>query len=95
MTPTIVTAALFVALIILDLLRHDYQLVAAHGFSGLFCVMAMAVLEKYNYTGVGWGLLMLPAVILVVGWGLQSVGHLKPYPTVVQPQMAEMTMNIR
>lgn len=98
MLTVIVTAALFSALIILDLLRHDYELLPGHSFFGILCCFAMSILEQNNYSAVGWGLLLTPLVILLIGWGMKLVGYdprLKPYPTKLQPLDAQLNLNIR
>lgn len=99
MTPVIVTAALFIALIILDLLRHDYQLLPGHSFFGIFCVLAMGILTQNGYEYTAWGLFMIPFVILSIGWVLEFIEYdarLKPYPTKLNPTpMAELNLNIR
>ena len=84
-TPTIVTAAIFVALIFLDLFRRDYDLLPGHGFFGLLCVMLMAVICQHSSDLIGWGLLAVPAVVLVIGWGIQVTRvstPVMPYPTI-------------
>lgn len=94
----IITAALFSALFLLDLLRHDYQLLPGHGFFGILCIFAMSILEQNNYAYVGWGLILLPLIILLIGWGMMLVGYdprLKPYPAKLQPLDAEINLNIR
>ena len=98
MLTVIVTASLFAALVVLDLLRHDYQLLPGHTFFGILCVLAMSILEQNNYSNVGWGLLLTPLVILLIGWWMQWVRYdprLKPYPTKLQPLEVELDLNIR
>jgi hypothetical protein len=97
MFTVIVTAALFSALILLDLLRHEYQLLPAHTFFGIICVLAMSILEQKNHAIVGWGLLLTPLVILLIGWGMIVIGYdprLKPYPTKLRPLDVELELNI-
>ena len=81
-TPTITTAAMFVALIFLDLLRHDYELLPGHGFFGLISVFLMAVLCQYGYSMTAWGLLVFPFVVLVIGWGIQATQPMSANPAV-------------
>jgi hypothetical protein len=71
-TPTITTAALFVALIFLDLFRYDFHLLPGHGFFGLVSVFLMTILCQHGYGMAAWGLLMFPLVILILGWGFQA-----------------------
>jgi hypothetical protein len=81
-TPTIATAAMFVALIFLDLLRRDYELLPGHGFFGLISVFLMAVLCQHGYNMAAWGLLLFPFVILVIGWGIQATKPMSAIPAV-------------
>jgi len=98
MLTVIVTAALFSALILLDLLRHDYQLLPGHTFFGILSCFAMSILEQNNYSAVGWGLLLTPLIILMIGLGMKLVGYdprLKPYPSKLHPLDVQMDLNIR
>jgi len=98
MLTVIVTAALFTALVILDLLRHDYQLLPGHTFFGILSALSMSILEQKNYTKVGWGLLLTPLVILLIGWGMEWLGidpRLKPYPNKLHPLDAQLDLDIR
>jgi hypothetical protein len=98
MLTVIVTAALFSALILLDLLRHDYQLIPGHTFFGILSCFAMSILEQNNYSAVGWGLLLTPLIILMIGLGMKLVGYdprLKPYPSKLHPLDVQMDLNIR
>jgi len=79
-TPTIATAAIFVALIILDLLRRDYELLPGHGFFGLISVFLMAILCQRGYNMAAWGLLLFPFVILVIGLGIQATKPMSANP---------------
>jgi len=91
-TPTILTAAIFVALIFLDLFRRDFNLLPGHGFFGVLCVMLIAVVCQYGSNLLAWGLLAVPAVILIIGWGIQTTGVPSgaiPYPTMINPAAAE------
>jgi hypothetical protein len=97
MLTVIVTAALFAALVLLDLLRHDYELLPGHIFFGITCVLSMSVLEENNYANVGWGLLLTPLVILLIGWGMIWIRYdirRKPYPTKLRPLDVELKLNI-
>jgi hypothetical protein len=84
-TPTIATASLFVALVFLDLFRHEYKLLYGHIFFGLLSVLLMSVLCQYGSPMIAWGLLALPFVILFIGLGIQASAAMPlppAYPTV-------------
>ena len=82
LNPAVVTGALFASLILLDLLRHDYELLPGHTFFGIFCVLSMSILVQYGYSNTGWGLLAIPFVILFIGLAMQSmrIAPLRAYP---------------
>lgn len=90
-TPTIATASLFVALVFLDLFRHEYNLLYGHIFFGLLSVLLMSVLCQYGSPMAAWGLLALPFIILIIGMGVQASKAAplpRPYPTIpLQPPM--------
>jgi hypothetical protein len=47
---------------------------------------------------VGWGLLLTPLIILMIGLGMKLVGYdprLKPYPSKLHPLDVQMDLNIR
>ena len=71
-TPIIATAAVFVALIFLDLLRREFELLPGHGLFGIICVFLMTMLCQRGFNMVAWGLLLIPFVFLIIGWGIQA-----------------------
>jgi hypothetical protein len=72
-TPAVVTAALFTALIFLDLFRREYHLLPGHGIFGIVATLLMAVLCQNNVTMAAWGLLAIPFVFLLIGWMVWAV----------------------
>jgi len=64
--PVLATSALFTAVVLLDILRHDFEYVPRHGFLGFLCVFLMAVLCEYGATYVAWALLLLPFLLLII-----------------------------
>jgi hypothetical protein len=89
-TPTIATAALFVALLFLDLFRHDFELLPGHAFAGVLSTGLMAVLCQYGAGIAAWGLLLLPFIIVIFGWAFWAAGSvpIKPYPSHINPAAA-------
>lgn len=88
--PVITTAALFVALIFLDLLRREFELLPGHGFMGIISVLLMSILCQHNLSIVAWGLLVFPFLILIFGWGIQAYqGTFVP----ITARPYDMTMN--
>ena len=64
----ITTAALFVALLFLDLFRQEYELLAGHTLFGILATLLMMLLCQKGATMAAWGLLALPFVLLILGW---------------------------
>ena len=90
-TPTIATAALFLSLIFLDLLRHDYNYIAAHSIFGVVAVFLMAILCQSGASFVAWVFLIFPFAILVISWGLmvrQSEPNPVPNPVISTPDLS-------
>lgn len=67
-TPTIATAALFTALIFLDLFRREYKLLPAHGFFGILSTLLVSILCQQGAVSAAWALLAFPFVILFLGF---------------------------
>jgi hypothetical protein len=94
-TPTIATAAIFVSLLFLDLLRHDYELLAGHAFAGVISIGLMCVLCEYGASLAAWGLLLLPFVILVIGWMMLIKQPTKPVgPAIYSPPISGSSCNM-
>lgn len=71
--PAITTAALFVALLTLDLVNRNNRLLAAHFIFGVISVLLMLYLSQQGADFVAWGLLLLPFVLLLTGVIIGSV----------------------
>lgn len=71
-TPTIATAAIFTALIFLDVFRREYTLLPGHGFFGIVSILLVSILCQNGATAAAWGLLSIPFVILILGWMLMA-----------------------
>ena len=65
--PTLITSALFVSIIFLDLLRFEYKQIPIHAIFGFFSVLLMATLSELNSQYIAWILLLIPFIILGVG----------------------------
>jgi hypothetical protein len=63
--PSIVTAALFVSVIFMDLFRHDYKHILVHSLLGFFFVTMMNFLCVEGLSGVAWVILLLPIIFIV------------------------------
>ena len=72
-TPAVATAALFVAVLFLDLFRRDFSYLPAHAVFGVLSVTLMSILCKAGYANASWALLAAPFVLLLLGWMIQGV----------------------
>jgi hypothetical protein len=91
-TPTIATGALFVSLIFLDLLRHDYNYIAAHSIFGVVAVFLMAILCQSGASFVAWVFLIFPFAVLMISWGLM-VRQSEPNPVISMPDLSSPLNN--
>jgi len=64
-SPSIVTAALFVSVICMDLFRHDYKNILLHSLLGFFFVTMMNFLCVEGLATVGWIILLLPVIFII------------------------------
>jgi hypothetical protein len=77
-TPTIITGALFIAAIFIDLLRHDFESLPGHSILGAISVLLMAGLCQRGMVLVAWGLLLVPFVALVIAISFQNANSRTP-----------------
>ena len=77
-TPTIITGALFVAAIFIDLLRHEFENLPGHSILGAISVLLMAGLCQRGMVLVAWGLLLVPLVALVIAISFQNANSRTP-----------------
>jgi hypothetical protein len=71
--PAITTAALFVALLTLDLVNRNNRLLAVHFIFGVISVLLMLYLSQQGADFVAWGLLLVPFILLLTGVIIGSV----------------------
>lgn len=62
-----ISAAIFVALIFLDLFRHEYKLIPIHSIMGFFTIILLSFLCETNRMLLAWILLFIPFIILILG----------------------------
>lgn len=65
--PVIISAAIFVSILFLDLFRHEYKRIPIHAILGLFTVVLMSFLCETNRIFIAWILLFIPFIILGAG----------------------------
>lgn len=78
-----ISAAIFVSLIFLDLFRQEYKLIPVHALIGFFSVVLMAALCERNSYFLAWSLLLLPFLFMTMGFILRErkLAHSPQYPT--------------
>ena len=62
--PAIITAAIFMGIILNDVISSTTGHIPEHALTGLICVVGMAWLSAQNAEIVAWGLVMIPLFIL-------------------------------
>lgn len=78
--PALTTAALFMALIFLDLGKHQYKLLIGHFLVGIIAVLLMVYLSQNGADMVAWGIFSIPLVMLGIGL---AIGALHSVPGAV------------
>jgi hypothetical protein len=64
-TPVMITCAIFLSLIILDLFRHEYKYLPAHAVIGFFSMLLMSVLCEQNSYFLAWLILLTPFLLII------------------------------
>jgi hypothetical protein len=75
--PGLTTAALFMALILLDIAKQQYKLMIGHFLVGIIAVLLMVYLSQNGADMVAWGIFAIPLVMLGIGL---SIGALNSAP---------------
>ena len=64
--PVAANAAIFVALIILDVINKNNALIPFHSVAGIVITLMTLALCRYNYLMAAWGFVILPAAFFIV-----------------------------
>jgi len=86
--PVSVTLALFIALILFDIIGRHPDLVTRHTLTGLVVVFLMLVLSFKDAEFVSWGLLLIPLIVLIICFVLGNTGTPTAAPTAAPPTAA-------
>ena len=92
--PPIAAAALFTAIVIVDVIKGESSSIATHAFLGLLSIGAVTFLSMKGADFVAWGILVLPMFIILLSFVLVYVGSPivnKPTSTVVAPPSVTTT----
>lgn len=84
-TPAIFTAAIFTALVVLDLIYKNYKDVGFHVAGGIFCVIGLYTACELGGEGMAWVLLGIPFLFLLIGLAMIWVDSQKQAPAPVAP----------
>lgn len=78
--PALTTAALFMALILLDIGKQQFKLMIGHLLVGIIAVLLMVYLSQNGADMVAWGIFLIPLVMLAIGL---TIGALRSAPGAV------------
>jgi tetrahydromethanopterin S-methyltransferase subunit E len=78
--PALTTAALFMALILLDIGKQQFKLMIGHFLVGIIAVLLMVYLSQNGADMVAWGIFLIPLVMLAIGL---TIGALRSAPGAV------------
>lgn len=86
--PAIVTAAAFVAVILLDLYTHDWRRAPGHGILGVFAVLLMIFICQRGSQTMAWILLAAPIVLIMIAWVFRAYSEMTKYDSIPEQQNA-------
>jgi hypothetical protein len=86
-------AALFIAIVSLDLIKHKYRNIPLHAIGGFFCVLGLTYLCSTLGDLTGWILLSIPVVVLFVGLFMMWLDSRKTYVVATTPAVQRMSTN--
>lgn len=84
-TPAFVTAALFISILILDLAKRNYRLLGGHFLLGIISVLLMLYLCQREAEYVAWGLLLIPFLLLALGFIIGAIQKGSGEPRMPKP----------
>lgn len=77
--PAILTAACFVAIVLLDLYTHDWRRAPGHALLGVFATLLMIFICQRASHGVAWILLAAPFVLVLLAYLVRSYSEMVKY----------------
>jgi hypothetical protein len=84
--PAVTTAALFIALLFLDMFRKEFRLLPGHMIFGALATALMTFICSSGSEFTAWILLATPAILVTVGWAIMAMKPHGGAPTVI-PRM--------
>ncbi len=88
--PAIVTAACFVAIVLIDLYIHDWRRAPGHALFGVFAVLLMIFICQRASEGVAWILLAAPFVLVLLAYIVRSYSEMTKYDNEPKQESAFM-----
>ncbi len=89
--PAVTTAALFIALLFLDMFRKEFHLLPGHMLFGVLSTALISLICSSGSEFTAWILLATPAILVSVGWAIMAMKphggspYLPPYRPKVKP----------
>jgi len=80
-TPGLVTAALFIAVIISDLMKRRADSAKGHFFLGIVAFLLINYLHQEGHDLVAWGILSVPFILIAIGLFFGGGTSQQPSPT--------------
>lgn len=73
--PAVAGSALFLALLIFDIVQRDYARLPGHFFVGLFSIVLFLFLCQKGYDIAAWGIFLIPFLVVGLGYATASIRH--------------------
>jgi hypothetical protein len=71
--PSLVTAGLFAAILLLDLINREYKLIMGHSLLAFVSILLVLYLCEKTADYVAWALLATPFVLIFLGWSIGAL----------------------
>jgi hypothetical protein len=78
--PAMVTSALFIAVVLFDLMKRRKDLAKGHFFLGVVSVLLMAYLHEEGHDMIAWVLLSVPFILIAIGLLFSGSNGSSPAP---------------
>jgi hypothetical protein len=66
-TPILVSAAIFIAIVVLDLFQKEYEYVLGHIVWGIIATLLISILCQKGMGFAAWVLLFVPVILILLG----------------------------
>jgi hypothetical protein len=71
--PAVAGSALFIALLIMDVVNRDYERLPGHILVGLFAIVLFLFLCERGMNIAGWAIFSIPFVLVGLGWATAEI----------------------